>query len=227
MEWDGSSAVAIRERRARPRVRPSRFVARQREARAWELRVQGRTQKEIAGDLEREGLGRVSQAAVSKMLGRTEARLAREVTENIALCRVLQLERLEYLYRQAMRAWERSKEDGQSEQRKTLGEPGAGEPRLIQTVHTTWTRCGNPAFLGAARRALADIRKLLGLNGLPVEAFKDGTDDEDEPFPEQDVLEDDELKVFETPLAKLAGLPPPYEIRYTIIEASPAGEEAR
>jgi hypothetical protein len=106
------------------------------------------------------------------MLKRAAARVEREMTEDVASYRPRQLTQLKHLYRQAMRGGERSKEDGQRERRKTVAGPGATEPRTVETIITTWTRCDAPAFLNAALGALAGIRELLGLNAPPGFAWQ-------------------------------------------------------
>jgi hypothetical protein len=127
---------------------PAREVSRQREQDAWTLRQEGRTEAAIA-----ERLG-VSQPAVSKMLRRVEARVLKDLSGRVGRMKAAQTAQLEHITSQAMRAWEVSLEDSVTVQ---ATEGGA-------FVVTTKTQSGNPAHLGQARGALADIRAIWGLN---------------------------------------------------------------
>jgi transcriptional regulator with XRE-family HTH domain len=131
----------------RPPNRPPRDLVQRREEQAWALRLQGRTEAEIAA-----ALG-VTQGAVSKILHRVERQALRRLTREAALLKVVQLAQLEHIVDEAMRAWAVSLEDSVTVQ-------GFSDGKFIVT---TRTQCGNPALLGQARGALADIRALLGL----------------------------------------------------------------
>lgn len=127
-----------------------REVTRQRETEAWRLRQGCWTEARIAAELG------VSQQAVSKILARVAARVLKELDELVEAEKVIQLDQLHEIAHQAMRAWERSLEDGVTV-KETAGVGGG-----IET--TTKGQSGNPALLAQARGALADIRDLLGLN---------------------------------------------------------------
>jgi DNA-binding CsgD family transcriptional regulator len=88
---------------------------RDRQARALELSLKGKTQSQIASELH------VSQPAVSKMLRRAEMQHSHEI-RNVERIRARVSLRLEYVCREAAEAWELSK-GGKTRrrQRRTLG----------------------------------------------------------------------------------------------------------
>lgn len=129
---------------------------RTRELRAMELRVLGWSQPQIAADLG------ITQAAVCKLLQRIETRLLRELAETVGRQKARQALRLEHLFAEAMRAWHESKADStRRRQRKTQNGHGPGATvaeLVVENQH------GDPRYLDEARKALADARKLLGLD---------------------------------------------------------------
>jgi predicted transcriptional regulator len=133
----------------RPRIRT-------RELRVLELATLGWSQHQIAADIG------VSQAAVSKILARIEQRLLRELSETVERQKVRQTVRLEHLYAEGVRAWEASKADATTKkQRKTqtaAGGTGSVAEIVVENSH------GDPRYLGEARQALADMRKVWGLD---------------------------------------------------------------
>jgi DNA-binding CsgD family transcriptional regulator len=145
---------------------------RTRERRATELAVLGWSQPQIAADLG------ISQAAVSKLLKRIETRLLRELAETIQRQKARQMLRLEHLFAEAMRAWHESKADTtRRRQRQTQGGDGAGATvaeLVVENQH------GDPRYLDEARKALADQRKLWGLDApqqVDLRASGDSYDD--------------------------------------------------
>jgi DNA-binding transcriptional LysR family regulator len=141
---------------------PAREVSRQREQDAWTLRQEGRTEAAIA-----ERLG-VSQPAVSKMLRRVEDRVLKDLTKEVGRTKARQTAQLEWAASQAARAWERSLEDAVSvkESVAPIGPKDAQSEREVgvETERTTRGQSGNPALLAQFREALADIRKIWGLD---------------------------------------------------------------
>ncbi len=128
-----------------------------RERRAIELSVLGWSQHQIAGDLG------ISQAAVSKLLKRVEERMLRELAETIERHKARQTLRLEHQYAEAMRAWDDSKADAtRKRQRKTQGGSGGADATLAEVVSEN--QHGDPRYLEVARKALADVRKVWGLD---------------------------------------------------------------
>jgi predicted transcriptional regulator len=135
-----------------PRVR-----IRTRELRAIELAVLGWSQHQIATDLG------ISQAAVSKLLKRVEERILRELVDTIERHKARQTLRLEHHYAEAMRAWEESKADTtRKRQRKT--QPGSGGAAATVAEVVVENQHGDPRYLEVARKALADVRKVWGLD---------------------------------------------------------------
>jgi predicted transcriptional regulator len=134
----------------RPRIRT-------RERRALELAVLGWSQYRIAADLG------VSQAAVSKLLKRLEGRLLRDLAETLERHKVRQTLRLEHQYAEAMYAWNESKADTtRKRQRKTHGGSGGTDATVAEVV--VENQHGDPRYLEGARKALADVRKVWGLD---------------------------------------------------------------
>ena len=128
-----------------------------RELRALELSIQGSTQRQIA-----EELG-ISQAAVSKILSRLEARYAREVVASLDRHRAKQTLRLEHHYSESMRAWAESKQDSTiRRQRKGQGAAGQAGSSIAELI--VENQHGDPRYLEQARKALNDIRKVWGID---------------------------------------------------------------
>jgi predicted transcriptional regulator len=128
-----------------------------REMRTLEMSIQGWSQHHIATDLG------ISQAAVSKILKRVEERALRELSGVVQRQKARQALRLEHIYSESMRAWERSKaESTRRRQRKT--QPGQGGSGSTVAEITVEAQHGDPRFLDEARRALADLNKLWGLD---------------------------------------------------------------
>jgi len=116
----------------------------------------GWSQPQIAADLG------ITQPAVCKLLKRIETRLQHELAETSQRQRVRQTLRLEHLYAEAMRAWNESKADTtRRRQRKTQGANG-GDATVAELV--VENAHGDPRYLDEARKALADLRKLQGLD---------------------------------------------------------------
>jgi predicted transcriptional regulator len=129
---------------------------RTRERRAMELAVLGWSQHQIGEDLG------ISQAAVSKLLRRIETRLFRELAETVGRQKARHALRLEHLFAEAMRAWTESQADStRRRHRKTHGGQGA-EATVAEII--SQNQHGDPRYLEEARKALADHRKLWGLD---------------------------------------------------------------
>lgn len=156
---------------------------RTRELRAMELAVLGWPQYQIAADLG------ISQAAVSKLVKRIETRLLRELAETVQRQKARQALRLEHLFAEAMRAWNESKADTtRRRQRKTQGGTGGAGATVAEIV--VENQHGDPRYLDEGRKALADLRKLLGLDApqkLDVRASRNPYDDMSEEALRQEV----------------------------------------
>ncbi|HWE37967.1 MAG TPA: hypothetical protein VG406_15460 [Isosphaeraceae bacterium] len=159
----------------------SRPLAAAREERCWQLSVGGLGLKAIGERLGAEGLGRLSVEGVRKALARAERRALAGLADRVAAEKVRQVDALELIYREAMAAWERSREPVRLARRKTVEPPAVPPPapgadgnlpqipppeaqRRVETTVEMRGRAGDPRFLGEARAALADLRKLLGLD---------------------------------------------------------------
>lgn len=127
-----------------------------REAQVFEYVLEGRTQHQIADALS------ISQPAVSKIVRRVEERLLADIAYKADRQRARQTFRLEHVYSQAMGAWQNSKQEGvRRRQRKTEHDDGAGST-VAELVSEN--RHGDPRYLDEARKALADLRKVWGID---------------------------------------------------------------
>lgn len=158
-------ASSKRRNRTNPQRIPTTLIL-EREAKAWELYSQGQRQTEIAAVL------KVSQQAVSGMLKRVEVRVLAELSGKVERHKAQQTARLEYVISQAMAMWERSKKNAEKTTIKTGGENGT------ETSETSEGQHGDPRLLDQARGALADLRKIWGLDAPTKQALtdKDGKD---------------------------------------------------
>lgn len=126
-----------------------------REAQVLEQVLEGRTQQQIA-----DALG-ISQPAVSKIVRRIEDRLLADLAVKAERQRARQTLRLDYIYGQAIHAWQESKQEGvRRRQRKTEHDGGASTVAELVSEN----RHGNPQYLEQARKALADVRKMWGVD---------------------------------------------------------------
>ena len=128
-----------------------------REQRVLDRSVAGVSQRQIAQE---EG---ITQSAVSKILRRVEARVLEELMARVEQQKVRQTLSLEHVYRQSLAAWETSKGDATRRvQTKTQTAAGASSGTVAQLV--VENRHGDPRFLEIARKALADQRRVWGLD---------------------------------------------------------------
>jgi len=124
-----------------------------------ELAVLGWTQQEIATEVH------VSQAAVSKLLARADERALRELSARIERHKVRQTQRLERVFAESMRAWEQSKADTtRRRQRQSTGRGGTGASDMTVAEVVMQTHHGDPRYLDTARKAMADLRRIWGLD---------------------------------------------------------------
>ena len=152
--------------------KPSKALTRQREELAWELSAQGLSERKIALELEKAGLERITQQGVSAMLIRVEARALKEMAERVGGLKAKQTQALWHIYQEAMDAWRRSQQSAKSVTKHLDGGavPPAGEsgrPALGGGERVTTQirdQDGDPRFLDQARAALADLRKIWGLD---------------------------------------------------------------
>lgn len=133
-----------------PRVR-----IRQREQDVIQLTAEGRSQHDIA-----QLLG-ITQPAVSQILRRVDERWLRENVDRVAQYKAEQTRKLEHIWREAMKSWEQSKSQRtRRRQRKTTGGTGNDGGAIAEVIVDD--SYGDPRYLEAARKALADIARLWG-----------------------------------------------------------------
>jgi DNA-binding CsgD family transcriptional regulator len=157
-----------------------RLRIRSREIRATELSAQGWSQNQIAVELH------ISQPAVSKILQRVEEAWRVERVTAIDRMRARHSMRLNHMVNEAMRAWEQSKADRtRKRQRKTQRNSGQGDATVAELV--VENEHGDPRYLEQARKALADERKIWGLDAPeaiavrvapPERSFEHATDEQ-------------------------------------------------
>lgn len=117
---------------------------------------------------------RLSSTSISRDLKAVDEMLLQRSVETHKTVKVRQQLKLEYLYREAVEAWVKSKQDKEV---TTQESSSSGKARDIQRPEEdldlpdnlkvsirTEKQAGDPALLNAARSVLADITKLWGLN---------------------------------------------------------------
>jgi hypothetical protein len=98
----------------------------------------------------------------------------RENADHVARSKAEQTRKLQHLYREAIRAWEASKaQRTRRRQRKTDVAVGAGGGTVAEVVMDD--SHGDPRYLDAARRTVADLTRLWKVDGAA-----DGAGGEDE-----------------------------------------------
>ncbi len=101
----------------------------------------------------------ISQSAVSQILTRVDQRWATENLDYVHRQKMAATRKLDRLYREAMHAWEASKtHKTRRRQRKTDGTGGRQGHAMAEVV--VEDSHGDPRYLDAARRALADRDRL-------------------------------------------------------------------
>lgn len=141
-------------------------LARQREQVAFDLAAtKGLTETQIAEELAQQGLGEVTQQAVSKMLHRVEERMLKETNGKVKRKKVRHEAALMKIYRDAMAAWEESKKPQKSLTTKQGPAGENGEPGKVKESQSVLRdQDGDPRYLDQARQALADIRRIWGVD---------------------------------------------------------------
>jgi DNA-binding CsgD family transcriptional regulator len=173
-----------------------------REQSVLEHHLKGATQQEIAAALT------ISQPAVSKILRRIEERFLRDQQAVIGRVKARHTLVLNHVIAEATRAWHASKTpEPRRRQRRTDG--GSGHTQTVAEI-VSEPRHGDPRYLGEARAAMADIRKIWGLDA-PQQIQMDAK----RPFmhltPEEleaEVRQRNALLLAEGPLAVAATTPP-------------------
>ncbi len=146
---------------------------RQRELDVTERHVQGMSQRQIGSDLH------ISQPAVSKILARVAHRALQNHTEMLMRMKGQQTLQLDHIRQQAMTAWHASKADATRRRQRRVEGSGSDDAQTVAEV-TVESQYGDPRYLAEARAALADLRKLWGLDApqkLDVRATRHPYDD--------------------------------------------------
>ena len=145
-----------------------------RELRVLERSIQGHSQREIAAE---EGL---TQGGVSKILSRLEQRALEELVDRVERQKARQTLRLDYLYRESLRAWDASKTDATRRvQRKTdrgPGTPGATVAQLVVETQHGDPQASSPSGRRATRSSAFDRLCAARRSGerLPAPADRPG-----------------------------------------------------
>lgn len=143
--------------------RPRNAVSRDVEHRAWQLRLKGQTQTEIAAVLG------ISQSAVSRALRRFEQRVFQQLSDNIGRLKGRLTAQLEHTAAEAWRAWEASKEPTVTTETTDDDQGNRKVKRIVRTPKT-----GDPRFLAEYRQALADQTAIWGLKARPIDTTATG-----------------------------------------------------
>lgn len=101
---------------------------------------------------------RLSSTSISRDLKAVDEMLLQRSVETHKTVKVRQQLKLEYLYREAVEAWIKSKQD-----KETTTQESSDDGKAKVSIRTE-KQVGDPAFLTAARSVSADITKLWGLN---------------------------------------------------------------
>lgn len=138
-------------------------IVRERERKAWAMRTQNlMLQWQIAEELN------ITESGVCRILKRVSMRVLQEMNEDIIAYKAQQVEALMFIAQEAMAAWTKSKEPIKTVSRSVRGKQLDGETeqtdKIMGTIMRTTDQDGDPRYLTIAMAALADIRKVLGLD---------------------------------------------------------------
>ena len=146
-----------------------------RRERVWDLRLQGKTERDIAAEI-----GTVSNVTIHNDLVWLVREATKHLDEVVKRERLIQLHQLHKVVKESFEAWDRSKLNAETEVIEQIGtrQKKKGQvdeetdlvivPERIKKYKRSEGQSGNPAFLVTAMKAMEDIRKLFGLD-----AFKD------------------------------------------------------
>jgi hypothetical protein len=170
---------------------------RQRELDVIERHLQGMSQRQIASAV------KISQAAVCKILARVEQRALRDHAEMLFRMKGQQTLQLEHIWQQAMTAWHASTADATRRRQRRVEGGDTDEPQTIAEV-TVESQHGDPRYLAEARAALADLRKLWGLDApqkLDVSATRNPYNDLSDDALREEVARQQRLLAACSPIA--------------------------
>ena len=139
--------------------------SRQLEKDAWELRQKGWVHQRIADELGYE------RSSVTKALKRVLKRVVKQLDDDVRDETMSQIGQLRFIVDEGFQAWEESKAASkQVRQKRIQTAPGAtptGNPIALAPDEITTQvsdNVGDTKYLTEARNAMADLRKLLGIN---------------------------------------------------------------
>jgi DNA-binding transcriptional MocR family regulator len=136
--------------------RTPREVALEREQRAWKMRQQLYTHERIAVELG------VDRSTVTKMLARVGKRYLNSIQDEVAALKAEQFSQLSHIADEAMQAWRASKQPKKEARKVSRKQTKRGDEEA--TVAQTKEQNGDWHHLEMARSALADIRKMFGID---------------------------------------------------------------
>jgi predicted transcriptional regulator len=141
-----------------PTRRTRKVNATAHEAEAWEMTCAGYTQHQIAAKLG------IDQSTVSRAVKRVEERELARLSGNVESLKVSQTHQLQWMFAEAMRAWEKSK----TPRKRAVSRSGDGGDGEGQETREAIDRDGDNGFLHTGMAALRDVRSLWGLDVSPA-----------------------------------------------------------
>lgn len=141
--------------------RNHKFVVAQRRQRVTELYVKGWSQAAIASDLN------VSQSTISDDIRYVRRKWEESAVRNFDELRTRELQKLEYIEREAWAAWDRSQKPTQS---AVVSDEGPGQ----RTRKSLKQQVGDPRFLDQINKCIAQRRAITGLDVVPAPAAAEG-----------------------------------------------------
>jgi hypothetical protein len=134
-----------------------------RRERVWDLRLQGKTERDIATEI-----GTVSNVTIHNDLVYLIREATKHLDDKVKAERIFQLHQLHLVVKEAFEAWTESKKTGGQIVEKTLPATEKYPGGRTEKIVTQYKQTGNPAYLSLVVTTLESIRKLFGLD-----AFKD------------------------------------------------------
>ena len=134
-----------------------------RRERVWDLRLQGKTERDIAAEI-----GTVSNVTIHRDLVHLIREATKHLDDKVKAERIYQLYQLHLVVKEAFEAWQESKKTGGQIVEKQLPATEKYPGGRTEKITTQYKQTGNPAYLSLVVTTLESIRKLFGLD-----AFKD------------------------------------------------------
>lgn len=141
-----------------------RFAAAQRRQKVTELYLQGWSQAEIAEHLD------AAQSTISEDVQNVRRQWEQSSLRNFGELRMREVQKLDYLEREAWAAWHRSQKPSQS---AVVTEAGVGNGQ--RTRKSLKHQIGDPRFLDQINKCVTQRRALLGLDMLPAPLNPEGS----------------------------------------------------